>query len=189
MQMSQYLERVIEPGLEDLTNYLNANGAANSSVDIEYTDIYINTPAACIILCNVVKQIVDRYNLRVNSFTVNTSQNFRGNFYGSSRLSADFDTRNDRDTFLQNCAQQIIGTNVHINATGLLQHDRSLIVREIANNFAFEIEPNGGFDHGWVLDDSTTHREADTTYDVDYDFFMFNKKSYVGIKFSYSWGI
>ena len=188
IHMNQYLEKVIGSGIANLTNYLNSQSASGSSVDIEYTDIYISTPAACIVLCNIVKQIIDKYNLTISSFTVNTGQAFRIHPI-STLLGDDFADENARNTFLRNCATDILGINVQINSTGYLQHDRLLTVRDVSNTFAFEIEPNGGFDHGWKLEDDNTHAEANTTYPMDYNYYMFNKKRNVGIKFTYSWGL
>lgn len=185
INMDDYLTKILGTGMKNVTNYINGNGYQNTFVDIEYTDIYVKSPSACVLLCSVIKQFVEKYNLRINSFTVNTTDDF-----DSSRnyfMDENFRGKRDRDNYLSDCAQILLNTDVIINTGRLLSHDRLLLFTGVGTNLHFELEPNGGFAHGWKLEDEYTHAFADKDYPITDNFYMFNSRHNIGIKFTYAW--
>lgn len=186
IDIDNYLDNILGKDAINLDNYFASNNYRGQTVNIEYTDLYVNNPATCILLCNVIKQFVERYNLSINQITINCSNKFKSNAQ-SVTMNDDFNNAYDRDTYLSKCAHDILSKTVHINTQGYFQHDRPLLIKGISSNLSVEIEPNGGFGHGWVLEDPTTKQPASISDPVDDPFFMFNSKRSVGIKFTFAW--
>lgn len=183
--INEYLDKMLGKGIVNVTNYMDTNGYRNSLVDIEYTDIYVKSPAACITLCHVIKQFAERFNFKINKLTVYTTNQFRGS--RCALLDEEFASAKDRDNYLSNCVGTLLHTKVNIVCGQLMPHDRTLLFKGVRNNLHFELEPNGGFANSWFLEDEYTHNVADINYPVDENFFMFNRKRGLGLKFTYAW--
>ena len=195
IKTNQYFEKILKYDLNNLDNFM-ADKHGNC-VNIEYTDRYINTPSCCILLCDVIKQITERYGLSIDKFRINTTSAVNG-FKSSTKLDDDFTDPQVRDNYLVQCVQATLSCKANIPSTNTyLPHDRLLRIVDTNNNFCIEIAPGGGFAQGWKLDVRDSNGffvPADTTHQPAEDFYMYNtfssrkntRKDW-GIRFSYAW--
>lgn len=194
-QTNLYFEKIMKYDLNNLDNFMADKQDRN--VNVEYTDRYINTPSCCILLCDVIKQITERYGLSIDKFRINTTSAVNG-FRSSNKLDDDFIDPQARDSYLAQCVQTVLSCNANIPSTNTyLPHDRLLKIVDTEGRFCLEIAPGGGFAQGWKLDVRDSNgflSPADTTHQPDEDFYMYNtfssrkntRKDW-GIRFSYAW--
>ena len=181
-ETTKYLERILGSGKRDVDNYMSTK--SNKAVDIEYTDIYILSPAVCILLCNTIKQMVEHYGLTINSLTIKTSS-ITPNNYPCVTINDSFQNQTDRDATLSAYCRSVLNINPNI-VIGSLPHDRSLHFSNA--DFDFEIEANGGLGYGWKLEDAVDHSVIPDSLASPTDtFYMFNNKRHVGIKYTIGW--
>ena len=181
-ETTKYLERILGVGKRNVDNFMTT--ITNKVIDIVYTDIYILSPAVCILLCKTIKQMVEQYGLTINSLTIKTSSVTQNNRQCVTVNDA-FQNQSDRDATLSAYCRSILNINPTITF-GSLPHDRSLHFSNA--DFDFEIEANGGLGHGWVLEDVGDHSIIpDATTSPTDTFYMFNAKRHVGIKFTIGW--
>ena len=181
-ETNKYLERILGVGKRDADNFMS--NVVNKTVDIEYSDIYIVSPAVCVLLCNTIKQTVERYGLTINSLTIKTSSMTQNN-YQCVTINDAFQNQTDRDSTLSAYCRSVLNVNPNI-VIGPLPHDRSLHFSN--TDFDFEIEANGGLGYGWKLEDTADHSVIpDATASPTDTFYMFNYKRHVGIKYTIGW--
>lgn len=181
-ETTTYLEHILGDRKRDADNFMS--NVINKTVDVEYSDIYIVSPAVCVLLCNTIKQMVKRYGLTINSLTINTSS-VAQNHYQCVTINDSFQNQTDRDATLSAYCRSVLNINPNI-VFGSLPHDRSLHFRNA--EFDFEIEANGGLGYAWKLEDAVDHSVIpNATASPADSFFMFNCKRQVGIKFTIGW--
>lgn len=195
IKTNQYFEKILKYDLNNLDNFMaDKNG---NSVNIEYTDRYINTPSCCILLCDVIKQVIERYGLSISKIRINTTNAVYGGV-SNNKLDDDFTDPQTRDTYLSQCVSKVLKCAVNIpSTTTYLPHDRLLRIVDTNGNFYIEIAPGGGFAQGWKLDVRDSNGflvAADNSHQPDEVFEMYNtfssrkntRKDW-GIRFSYAW--
>ena len=136
--------------LQGISSILSGN-----HVDIQFTENYLLTPIACIILTGLIKEIVGRYNVTVDSITlkldsslcVNKNYNFlvRDQF-----IRNNFDSQSDRDTYIKTLMARELGIVPTIGVNSV-DHHRWLRFTNKVGQFV-EIRPDHGIGACWKND-------------------------------------
>ena len=127
----------------------------NQHVDVQFTENYLVSPIACIILTGLIAEIRDRYNLTIDSINlkldsnlcVNTNYNFP---VSEQYIRYNFDSQNSRDEYIKELMdaelgiQPIIGVNT-------VDHHRWLRFTTQEKKYV-EIRPDHGIGAGWMND-------------------------------------
>jgi hypothetical protein len=120
------------------------------SVDVEFNDKHLNSPMACYILCCLIKQCKEKFNLTINSVTLNLEGHIDDPYYKDHTLEQHFQSWNDQESVLNSYFQTHLGITPVITRTPIYQHERDLIFT--GPDFQFVILPNGGINWGWKID-------------------------------------
>jgi hypothetical protein len=120
------------------------------SVDVEFNDKHLNSPMACYILCCMIKQCKEKFNLTINSVTLNLEGHIDDPYYKDHTLEQHFQSWNDQESVLNSYFQTHLGITPVITRTPIYQHERDLIFT--GPDFQFVILPNGGINWGWKID-------------------------------------
>jgi hypothetical protein len=140
----------------------------NKSVNISYSDIYLNSPLACRLLIDVINGITGKCNFAVNRFDL-----LLGNVW--SERPDDFDSTAERDKYLEEYSSNIT-CNTTIIKDRQLPHDRTLKFEN--PNFEFIVRPDGGFENGWTVDYKDKYSGWEDNYESDIK--IHNKSVYTG---------
>lgn len=120
------------------------------SVDIEFNDKHLNSPMACYILCSLIKQCKEKFNLTINSVTLNLEGHIDDPYYKDHILEQHFQSHSSQESALNSLFQAHLGITPVITRTPIYQHERDLIFT--GPDFQFVILPNGGINWGWKID-------------------------------------
>lgn len=158
---------------------------SQESAEITYADKYLNTPLGCVILANLVKSIMDSWNIHPEKISLNLAV-IRGGFnYGNNDFDTDFATSERRNEFLKNCFEQIVGMEPSIAMFNNL-HPRCLKIKGTA--CTCEIRPDAGVAWGWALDRQQGNlRLNDYESNLSSDLKLFNKRKSDGVLYTVAW--
>ena len=130
-------------------------------VDIQFTENYLVSPIACIILTGLIKELKARYNLIIDSISLNLDNSLcvNGNKNYPVReqyIRCNFDSQLDRDTYVKNLMANELGV---IPTIGVNSVDHHRWLRLTTKNGQYvEIRPDHGIGACWK-NDSYKHRD------------------------------
>ncbi|MCI1647514.1 MAG: DEAD/DEAH box helicase [Bacteroides sp.] len=122
----------------------------DKNVHVDYSDIYISSPMACILLSQVLHQLTDVLRLEILDVNIKTGRQFKvcTDFRKQLYLDTDFTMSSERNEYLKESLQANIGDlPVKIEENQRLPHARLLTI--FNSSFEITINPDGGFSHGW----------------------------------------
>ncbi|NDV83907.1 DEAD/DEAH box helicase [Bacteroides sp. 51] len=119
-----------------------------SNVSVKYTDRYLKTPLACLMLIRLIHQLAIAFELSVQDLELNLAFPTGRPTNWDSELSNAFAYVQNRDEFIEECAENLLGTPPKING-GRLPHYRELIIEN--DKFELIIRPDGGVENGWSV--------------------------------------
>lgn len=114
---------------------------------IEFNDKHLNSPMACFILCNLIRQCQDYFDFTINSITLNIERLTDYDNYRDHILEHHFQTLKEQEETIISYFRTILEITPIIKRVPIYQHERDLIFTE--NDFRMVILPNGGINWGW----------------------------------------
>lgn len=154
----------------DFQNYLTEirGEVANKNAKLTYSESFLNSPLACLIVSYIIQDVIAFFNLKINSIRFNLTYLEQDNRYSAySRIHYNFQNNDDRNKFLDLSIQNILNVTPAISTDDDVAHFRCLTIN--LDNFIIEIRPDGGVARGWVSDDSRngflSHRDIDNLID------------------------
>lgn len=150
VRSSGFLNLLISSSGEDNKWSRIGNQMRGKSVDIEFNDKHLNSPMACFILCNLIKQCQNSFNLRINSITLNLEKLTDFDNYRDHILEHHFQNHKDQESIIYDYFNTILGITPIIKRDPIYQHERDLIFT--SNGSRLVILPNGGINWGWHID-------------------------------------
>lgn len=158
------------------------------NVQLTYSDRYLKTPLGCILLAQLVCQLRKELGFEPSKATIMLPTGIISSgigYYSNTesnddiKLTDEFYSYKECDSFLQKCLQNICGISCEI-IHERLPHYRSLTIN--GNSFELSIRPDGGVAYGWAVDNRSypdlTLNDVRETPDQDFD--LFNKTSRMG---------
>lgn len=125
------------------------------TVTVQFTENYLVTPIACIILTGLIKEIKDRYNCIIGSISLNLDArlcvNSNMNYpVREQYIRNNFDSQNERDTYISDLMNDELGIRPSIGVNNV-DHHRWLRFTN-ANGEYIEIRPDHGIGACWQND-------------------------------------
>lgn len=147
MNSSNYLNLLLKDKFNELDDFMHS--LPKDSVRISYTDIYICSPACCILLGQLIQQFMQRYKIEAAEVVIRTGCTFRNS--RAVYVDEDFLSYTERDEYLKECLSKCIGNNtkIKISSTQRLPHYRLLTIEN--DSFEFNLNPDGGIANGWFF--------------------------------------
>ena len=119
------------------------------TISIEYSDRYLYTPLGCVLFAQMVTAIKDFLEVEITGIMLNLTRPYGNSLtaYDEVGICEDFSCSSDRNNFLSEAIESLVGITPVISDSGYIQHERSLAIK------AFEVElyirPDAGISNGW----------------------------------------
>lgn len=119
------------------------------TVSIEYSDRYLYTPLGCVLLAQMVASIKEFLEVDITGIILNLTRPYGNSLtaYDEVRLCDDFSCSTDRNNFLSEAIESLVGITPVISDSGYIQHERSLAIK--ASEIELYIRPDAGISNGW----------------------------------------
>lgn len=136
----------------------------DSKVRISYMDIHLKDALGCLMILNLVKSLVNRLNIKIESLSFVLSTFRNSNFYNED-ISKDFSDSALRTAFLKQATEEILELTPNVDENGFRPHWRELVIS--SDRFELIIRPNGGIKNGWKLDHNVVLEPDDIDFSED----------------------
>lgn len=119
------------------------------TVSIEYSDRYLYTPLGCVLFAQMVAAIKDFLEVEITGIILNLTKPYGNSLtaYDEVGLCDDFSCSTDRNNFLSEAIESLVGITPVISDSGYIQHERSLAIK--ASEIELYIRPDAGISNGW----------------------------------------
>lgn len=119
------------------------------TVSIEYSDRYLYTPLGCVLFAQMVTAIKDFLEVEITGIILNLTRPYGNSLtaYDEVGLCDDFSCSIDRNNFLSEAIESLVGIKPVISDSGYIQHERSLAIK--ASEIELYIRPDAGISNGW----------------------------------------
>lgn len=119
------------------------------TVSIEYSDRYLYTPLGCVLFAQMVSAIKNFLEVEIAGIILNLTRSYGNSLaaYDEVGLCDDFSRSSDRNSFLSEVIESLVGITPVISDSGYIQHERSLAIK--ASEFELYIRPDAGIANGW----------------------------------------
>jgi superfamily II DNA/RNA helicase len=136
--------------IQGIQSILNGN-----HVDIQFTENYLVSPIACIILTGLIKEMKTRYNFIIDSISLNLDSSLcvnRNMNYPvrEQYIRCNFDSQSDRDTYIKDLMTDELGVTPTIGVNSV-DHHRWLRFTTKSGQYV-EIRPDHGIGACWKND-------------------------------------
>lgn len=160
---------------------------SGKKVRVSYTDRYLHTPLGCYMLAHLLKSLVDRHSIQIESLRLSMcrpNSSYTNNI--GMELTDNFCDEESRNDFMTKCFETLIGVSPSFVETGsgfrVIQHDRCLSI--ISDNAQLSIRPDGGIAYGWGVKRPCSSRFDGLENDLNKDIPLFNRVSNQGILYT-----
>ena len=152
----------------------------NKDVKISYSDKYLVTPMGCILLAHLISKLQSEFRININSVNLKVippRQNYSSYHQDIVELTQDFQRSQDRNEFLSNSIEELVGITPIISEDGYLPHERCLTIESSDGTLC--IRPDAGIAHGWkVFGSENSHMTTEDIYeDPTKDIKLYNQQS------------
>lgn len=119
------------------------------TVSIEYSDRYLYTPLGCVLLAQMITSIKEFMEVDITGIILNLTIPYGNSLaaYNEVRLCDDFSCSTDRNNFLSETIESLVGITPVISDSGYIQHERTLAIK--ASEIELYIRPDAGISNGW----------------------------------------
>lgn len=153
----------------------------NSEVNIVYMDTYLVEPIGVLMITNLLKSLVKKFDIKIKSlkYDVSSYSDFGRGSIG--RIIDDFVSKESRRQFINKTANEILGFAPEIIENRRLPHWRELAIK--GDDFELIIRPHGGIKNGWAYDNS---QEVEFYVDINgnNNLLLFNQSHIDGILYN-----
>jgi hypothetical protein len=151
LKIQEYYKHIIAPLNENCKKSIR-DILTNKNVEITYSDRYVNSALAALMLTYLIYGIKDEYNINISTIRLNL--NWRGRacnnlrFDESSYISRDFGTAEDADNYINDLMYGVLGIQP-IQVNHIPDHYRWLKIMNNRGEF-LEIRPDHGISGAWT---------------------------------------
>ena len=169
------LQQCNEPKWEKI-----ASKFQGKDVRITYSDKYLITPMGCILLAHLIDRLQSNFNINISDINLKVIPPRQGyNAYYNEdavELTHDFQKSRERNEFLSNCIEEIVGITPDICEDGYLPHERCLTLETTDGTLC--IRPDAGIAHGWKIfgSDNNHLTTADIYEEPSMDIKLYNQQ-------------
>ena len=119
------------------------------TVSIEYSDRYLYTPLGCVLFAQMVTSIKNFLEVEIAGIILNLTRPHGNSLiaYDEVGLCDDFNCNIDRNNFLSEAIESLVGIKPVISDSGYIQHERSLAIK--TSEIELYIRPDAGISNGW----------------------------------------
>ena len=158
--VKNYYSKAIQGILSNEDNRLMANVLKGRHVDISFSDMYVNSALASLMLTYLIKEIKNMYDFVIDSIELHLDSPRRRcsneNFNDYSYISYNFPDKDSADEYTDNLIHRELG--VDAEHSGYAGHHRWLRI-ETDNGGVVEIRPDHGISGGW--ESKSTYMNSD----------------------------
>jgi hypothetical protein len=152
----------------------------NKDVKISYSDKYLVTPMGCLLLAHLISKLQCEFRININNVNLKVippRQSYNSYYQDIVELTQDFQRSQDRNEFLSNSIEELVGITPTICEDGYLPHERCLTIESIDGTLC--IRPDAGIAHGWkVFGSENSHLTTEDIYeDPTKDIKLYNQQS------------
>ena len=152
----------------------------NKDVKISYSDKYLVTPMGCLLLAHLISKLQSEFRININNVNLKVippRQSYNSYYQDIVELTQDFQRSQDRNEFLSNSIEELVGITPTICEDGYLPHERCLTIESIDGTLC--IRPDAGIAHGWkVFGSENIHLTTEDIYeDPTKDIKLYNQQS------------
>ena len=121
----------------------------NKSVTIDYSDRYLMTPLGCMLFAHFIAKLKWEFNIKITKVKVTVAFTSSGSNFGrdSTKICENFRLRDNRNIFLKDSINEIVGIVPFINEGGYIRHERCITVKSEEEELC--IRPDAGIAYGW----------------------------------------
>lgn len=138
---------------------------AGKKVSIEFSDTYVNSALASLMLVYLIKELRDEYKFSIKDVSLKVqSRPEKRNCYNpryspSSFITFNFPDENDADAYTKKCFEDVLGITP-VFSTMVPDHYRWIRIQPEGENCYIELRPDHGISGGW--------QSSDRYCDLDY---------------------